>query len=320
MPVLDKPLAELREYRGINPKPVDFDAFWTRALADLDATDPCPELIPSDVIQSSVAETFDLFFTGVGGARIYAKYLRPKKPSHSSPALLLFHGYSFHSGDWQDKLSYVGQGFAVAAMDNRGQGGRSEDSGGVRGNTLNGHIIRGLDESPDKLLFRQIFLDTVQLARVVASFDEVDGSNLSCMGGSQGGALAIACAALDPRIRRCVSIYPFLSDYKRVWDMDLAKDAYVELRNYMRLFDPVHEREEEVFTKLGYIDVHHLAPRITARVLMGLTLLDNICPPSTQFAVFNAISSQKDAVIYPDFGHEILPGFADRAFNFLSLP
>ena len=318
MPVLDKPLAELREYRGINPKPVDFADFWDRSLAELDATDPRPELIPSDVIQASGAETFDLFFTGVGGARIYAKYLRPKKPASPSPALLLFHGYTGHSGDWQDKLPYVGQGLAVAAMDCRGQGGRSEDPGGVRGNTHHGHIIRGLDESPDKLLFRQIFLDTVQLARVVAGFDEVDGERLSCMGGSQGGALAIACAALEPRIRRCVSIYPFLSDYKRVWEMDLAMDAYAELRTYMRLFDPVHEREEEIFTKLGYIDIHHLAPRITAHVLMGLTLLDNICPPSTQFAVFNAITAKKDSVVYPDFGHEALPGFADRAFSFLS--
>ena len=102
--------------------------------------------------------------------------------------------------------------------------------------------------------------------------------------------------------------------------MDLAKDAYAELRTYMRLFDPVHEREEEIFTKLGYIDVHHLAPRITASVLMAITLLDNICPPSTQFAVFNAITSRKDSVIYPDFAHETLPGFADRAFNFLTQP
>ncbi|MFZ4387087.1 MAG: acetylxylan esterase, partial [Chthoniobacterales bacterium] len=75
--------------------------------------------------------------------------------------------------------------------------------------------------------------------------------------------------------------------------------------------------KEEIFTRLGYIDVQHLAPRIEAKVLMGLSLMDNICPPSTQFAVCNAISSPKESVIYPDFGHESLPGFADRAFNFL---
>src|SRR5690606_37269207 len=130
-------------------------------------------------------------------------------------------------------------------------GGRSEDKGGVPGNTHHGHIIRGLDDpDPRKLLFRQIFLDTAQLARVVLSFPEVDANRVGAMGGSQGGALTLACAALQPRIKRASSIFPFLADYKRVWEMDQAKDAYAELRTYSRLFDPRHEREEEIFTKL----------------------------------------------------------------------
>ncbi len=316
MPVLDKPLHELRSYTGINPKPSDFDDYWTRALAELDGIDPELELIPADALGAKGVETFDLFFRSIGGARIYAKLLRPSKPSEAGPGLLQFHGYTGNSGDWSDKLPFVAQGMTVAAMDCRGQAGRSEDIGGVRGNTHHGHIIRGLDESPDKLLFRQIFLDTVQLARVVESFEGVN--DLRCMGGSQGGALSIACASLEPRITRCVSMFPFLSDYKRIWEMDLFKDAYSELRTYMRAFDPLHEREEEIFTTLGYIDVHHLAPRIRAKTLMALTLMDNICPPSTQFAVYNNLACEKDCAIYQDFGHEGLPGFSDRAFRFLT--
>lgn len=317
MPAFDKPLAELKEYRGITPRPADFEEYWSRALAELDATDPAPELIPSDKIHPRRAEVFDLWFTGVGGARIYAKYLRPRERSGKLPAVLQFHGYSSNSGEWNDKLAFVGEGFAVASMDCRGQGGRSEDSAAVRGNTLNGHFIRGLEDGPDKLLFRSIFLDTVQLARVVASFEEVDAGRLGCMGGSQGGALSLACAALEPRIKRCVSIFPFLSDYRRVWDMDLAKDAYNELRNHFRSFDPLHEREHAIFERLGYIDVKNHAPRIQGEVLMGISLMDVICPPSTQFAAFNNIVAPKEAAIYPDFGHENLPGFNDRAFDFL---
>ena len=75
MPLLDKPLSELQTYRGINPKPADFDQYWSRALAELDATDPEPELVPADALGAKGVETFDLFFTSVGGARIYAKYL-----------------------------------------------------------------------------------------------------------------------------------------------------------------------------------------------------------------------------------------------------
>lgn len=317
MPALDKPLHELREYYGISPRPGDFDAYWEKALAELQATDPAPVLEPAKAIQPRNAEAFDLWFTGVGGARIYAKYLRPKNAPKPGPAILSFHGYTGHSGDWHDKLNYVGEGFAFAALDCRGQGGRSEDNTPVKGNTHHGHFIRGLDDSPEKLLFRSIFLDTAQLARVVMSFEEVDAQRVGCIGASQGGALSLACASLVPEIKRCVSVFPFLSDYKRVWEMDLAKDAYAELKTFFRHFDPLHQREDEIFTRLGYIDVKNLTPRIKAECLLALTLMDNICPPSTQFAAYNNIEAKKDAVIYPDFGHEGLPGFHDQAFNFL---
>ena len=317
MPLIDLPLDQLRSYAGRNPRPADFDAYWDEALRELAATDPKPERVPSAVLNAPGVECFDLWFTGVGGARVYAKYLRPSG-AKAAPAVLQFHGYSGNGGDWAGKLAYAASGFCVAAMDCRGQGGRSEDQGGVRGNTLNGHIIRGLDDpDPRKLLFRQIFLDTAQLARVVLGFAEVDPSRVGAMGGSQGGALTIACAALEPRIRRAAPVFPFLADYKRVWEMDQAKDAYAELRNYFRHFDPRHEREDEIFTKLGYIDLQFLAPRIRAEVLLFTSLADSICPPSTQFAVYNKIPGRKDVKIYPDFGHEALPGEPDLTYNFM---
>ncbi|HTE18997.1 MAG TPA: acetylxylan esterase, partial [Armatimonadota bacterium] len=234
------------------------------------------------------------------------------------PAVLLFHGYSGSSGDWVDKLGYVAQGYSVAALDCRGQGGRSEDTGGVRGNTLRGHIIRGLDDAPEKLLFRQIYLDTAQLAAIVMGMPEVDAECVGATGGSQGGGLTLACAALEPRIKRAAPIFPFLCDYQRVWEMDLATNAYEELRQYFRLFDPLHEREAETFTRLGYIDNQHLAGRIQAEVLMAVGLMDAVCPPSTQFAAYNKIRSEKNLLIYPDFGHEGLPGAPDRIFDFMA--
>jgi cephalosporin-C deacetylase len=317
MPLIDKPLAELRLYQGINPRPGDFDAYWDEALAEMEAVEPEVELRLAP-FQTPFAECFDLFFTGVGGSRVHAKYLRPAGVTQPRPAVLQFHGYSGHSGDWLDKLGFVGLGFCVAALDCRGQGGASEDLGGVRGTTFKGQIIRGLDDDPRKFLFRQIFLDTAQLGRIVGAFEEVDAERMGAVGGSQGGALTLACAALLPGLKRAAPCYPFLCDYQRVWEMDLAESAYEELKTYFRQFDPLHAREREIFTKLGYIDVQHLAPRIRAKVLMGCGLMDKICPPSSQFAAYNKIVSEKEVAIYPDFGHETLPGFNDRAFQFLS--
>lgn len=318
MPLVDMPLDKLRNYQGINPRPTDFDAFWERGLAEQQATDPDVKLEPAPFQKSTVAECFDLYFTGVGGARIHCKYLRPKRAQGKCPAMLLFHGYSGNAGDWHDKLSWVSQGYCVAAMDCRGQGGYSEDIGGVKGTTLRGSIIRGLDDAPEKLLFRQVYLDCAQMARVVMDFPEVDRGRVGAFGGSQGGALTLVCSALVPGIRRCAPVYPFLSDYRRTWEMDLFKDAYEELKYYFRCFDPRHEREDEIFMKLGYIDIQFLAPRIRATVMMGTGLMDTICPPSTQFAAYNKITAPKTVVIYPDFGHEGLPGFSDKVFDFMA--
>ena len=231
----DLPLEELKEYQGRNPRPSDFDAFWEQSVAEMHAVDPQVELQPAD-FQTSFAECFDLYFSGVGGARIHAKLLRPRQAPGPHPALLMFHGYSANSGDWVDKLGYVAAGFTVAAMDSRGQGGLSQDTGGVTGGTLHGHIIRGLDDVPEKLLFRQIFLDTAELARIVMAMPDVDETRVGALGGSQGGGLTLACAALEPRIWRAAPLFPFLSDYQRVWELDLDERAYAELRDYFRRF------------------------------------------------------------------------------------
>ncbi len=317
MPLVDLPLPELLKYQGRNPRPDDFDAYWDKGLAEMGAIDAKVELTPAP-LKSSFAECFDLRFTGVGGARVYAKYLRPKNSPGPHPAVVMFHGYSGSSGDWADKLSYVSQGYSVAALDCRGQGGLSEDAGGVKGNTLRGHIIRGMDDAPEKLYFRGVFLDCAQLAGIVMTMPEVDAARVGATGGSQGGGLTLACAALEPRIKRAAPTFPFLCDYQRVWEMDLASGAYEELKTYFRNFDPQHAREGAIFTRLGYIDNQHLAPRIQARVLMPVGLMDTICPPSTQFAAYNKITAPKDLLLYPDFGHEGLPGSNDRIFDFLA--
>ncbi|MCU0519545.1 MAG: acetylxylan esterase [Anaerolineae bacterium] len=316
----DYPLEKLKTYTGMNPCPADFDAFWDGSLAEMRALNPAVELVPAHY-QTSFAECFHLYFTGVGGARVHAKLLRPRKLTGPAPAVLMFHGYSGDSGDWTDKLGYAAEGYVVAALDCRGQGGLSQDVGGTQGWTLRGHIIRGLDDAlagnPEKLLFRDIFLDTAELAKIIMELDEVDPTRVGATGGSQGGALTVACMSLEPRIKRAAPVFPFLSDYKRVWDMDQDKDAYAELREYFRKFDPTHSREDEIFTALGYIDVHHLASRTQAEVLWFTGLMDTICPPSTQFAAYNAVTSSKSMVVYPDFGHEGLPGSSDRIFQFL---
>lgn len=317
MPILDMPLEQLKEYMGSTPHPADFDAYWDKALAEMHAIDPEIELRASD-FQSPGVQCFDLYFTGVRGARIHANFVRPAEEGGLHPGVVLFHGYTGSAPGFLNLLPHAYAGFYAVSMDVRGQGGQSQDTSSLFGPTVYGHIVNGLHApDPQELFFRDVFLDSAQLAGILMDMPQVDADRVAAMGGSQGGALTMVCGALENRIAMLMPQYPWLSDYKRVWDMDQAQNAYQGLRDYFRHFDPTHAKENEIFTRLGYIDVQNLACRIRGRVLMGTGLMDNVCPPSTQFAIYNKITSPKDVVIYPDFGHEWLPGFDERAFQML---
>ncbi len=317
MPVLDMPLSELKQYCGITPCPDDFDAFWDHSITELSRINPRASFTPYP-FPSAVADCYELRFTSDKGATIYAKFATPKGAVGKCPTLLHFHGLGGRSLPWIDLTPYAAQGMCIASMDVRGQGGRSQDVGGYVGTTDIIPFMRGIEGEPEDLLYRSIFLDTAMLATVLKAHPLVDGTRMGVFGGSQGGALSLVCASLVPEIKLCSTRFPYLSDYRRVWEMDLAKGAYDGLGFYFRKFDPRHEREEEIFTKLGYIDIQNLVPRIRAKVKFYTGLMDNICPPSTQFAAYNKITSQKELIVYPDYGHEELPDEKDMTFSFFA--
>ena len=56
----------------------------------------------------------------------------------------------------------------------------------------------GAVEGPDELFYKDIYLDLYQLIEIVASLPQVDDSKLASYGASQGGALALVAAGLNP--------------------------------------------------------------------------------------------------------------------------
>ncbi|MDC7224550.1 MAG: acetylxylan esterase, partial [Spirochaetales bacterium] len=86
MPTLDMPLGELKNYNGISPRPDDFDEYWTKSLEEMGKLDSRLELKPAS-FQSPLADCLDLTFRGMDGARIYAKYLRPKNITGPCPVI-----------------------------------------------------------------------------------------------------------------------------------------------------------------------------------------------------------------------------------------
>lgn len=317
MPLVDMPVDELFKYQGVSPCPKDIDEYWDAAITEMNAVDHNAEFIKKE-FPSKVADMYDLYYTGTKNARIHAKVAVPRNEEEKMPAVLMFHGLSGSSCEWSELLKYASQGYVVAFMDVRGQGGLSEDVGSAMGTTYTTPFTRGLDGDKHGLLMRDVFLDTALLAKIIMELDYVDETRVGVTGGSQGGALCVACACLVPEIKKCALYYPYLSDYKRVYEMDLNIGAYEGLKYYFRHFDPMHERFDEIYEKLGYVDIQNIAKRMKAELLMFTGLMDTICPPSTQFAMYNKVESKKDVIFYPEYGHEALKGAEDIIFEFLS--
>ncbi len=321
MPAFEMSMAELKEYRGKSPLPADFTEYWDRALAELDALPGALEyrLEPADFEAPGLSCSY-LWFDGVGNAVIRCKLVQPEAVAADGRAgVALFHGYTHHSGDWFDLLPHAYAGRAVMSLDVRGQGGLSTDPTNAIGPTLFGHIVRGVaDPDPDKLFYRSVYLDAVQMTRILMSLEGVDPDRIGTSGNSQGGALALVTAALNPRIARCAPIHPFLSDFRRMVELDLDQGAYEGFRLYFRKYDPLHEREAEFYERLGYIDVQNFAVHVKAEVLWQTGLMDTLCAPSTQFAIYNKLLCPKHMLLSPDYGHEKIVYAADRIFSFFN--
>ena len=309
-------LEEIKIYRGRDEVPEDFDAFWDEEVKKI-STLPVYQLEERDFHIPQV-KCYELTFEGTNEGKVYARVVLPKS-EEKVPIIFHFHGYMGRGWDWVDMLSFTVAGYGVVSMDVRGQSGYSQD--GLRsslGNTVKGHIIRGAVEGRDHLFYKDVYLDIYQLVEIIASLPQVDEKRLSSYGASQGGALALVAAALNPRIQKTVTIYPFLSDFRRVLEIGNTSEAYDELFRYFKFHDPFHETEEEIMATLAYIDVKNLAHRIKGEVKMITGLDDDVCYPSTQFAIYNRLTCDKAYRIMPEYAHEAMNVFVnDQVYNWL---
>lgn len=313
MPLFDLPLAKLRTYNPPERAPRDFDAFWKRTLAETAATGPAAptftRLKPSEN-PFPLVDIADVTFAGYASHPIKAWFLAPR-PSPNIPAklpcLITFIGYYGGRGLPVDHLAPAAAGFAHFVMDTRGQGaslnghsfGDTPDPVGS-GPSTPGFLTRGIS-SPETHFYRRVFTDAVRAVEAASQHPRVDPTRLAVSGISQGGGIALAAAGLlGSRVKLCLADVPFLCHFSRATTLvDTA--PYNEIANYLKA-----RRTDipTVYRTLSYVDGIHFAPRIKARTLMSVALMDNICPPSTIFAAYNRIRAKKEIRVYPFNHHE----------------
>jgi cephalosporin-C deacetylase len=119
-------------------------------------------------------------------------------------------------------------------------------------------------------------------------------------GGSQGGALTIAAAALQPDVWAAMPDVPFLCDFRRATEL-VETDPYCEIVRYLSVH---RDQVDAVFGTLSYFDVAALGKLAKAPALFSVALMDTICPPSTVYAAYNRYGGQKQIAEYQFNNHE----------------
>jgi cephalosporin-C deacetylase len=298
----DMPETALWEHRSTQTEPDDFDAFWA---ATLDETRTHPLDVRIEAVETGLAtvDVYDVTFAGWAGQPVRAWLRVPAGATGPPPAVVQFVGYGGGRGAAVENLFWSAAGYAHLQMDTRGQG-----SGWSRGDTPDpdgsgpahpGVMTRGID-SRETYYYRRVFTDAVRAVEAVRTLDVVDPARVAAVGGSQGGGIALAVAALVPDLAAVAAYVPFLCDFRRASVITDA-DPYKEIGRYLAVH---RHRASSVHEVLSYFDGVNFARRGTAPAVFTTALMDPVCPPSTVFGAFHAYDGPKDITVWPYNGHE----------------
>ncbi|KJL33797.1 acetylxylan esterase [Microbacterium azadirachtae] len=303
MPLTDLPLAELRAFRPDVAEPADFDAFWRGTLAESRALAAAPEFSAAATpIGELIVE--DLLFSGFGGERIRGWITRPRR-SGRLPVVIEYIGYGGGRGTPGERLRWAASGYVHVLMDTRGQGagwGTGGDTPDPHGSdsATPGYMTRGISRRED-YYYRRVFTDAVLLVDAVRALPYADSSRIGVTGGSQGGGISIAAAALHPGIAAAMPDVPFLCHFRRSVALT-PENPFREIERYLSVH---RDRVDQVFHTLSYFDGVNFARRITRPALFSVGLMDDIVLPSSVFAAYNSLATEDASIeVYEFNGHE----------------
>jgi cephalosporin-C deacetylase-like acetyl esterase len=285
--------------------PPDFDQFWAAGKAALAKLPIDAKLTPLPEYGNSSADCYqvDLQNVGMGTApsRFYGVLCEPKAPG-KYPALLSVPGAGVRP--YRGLAAMAARGIITLQVGIHGIPVTMNQSvyDSLGAGALSGYNTFGLDNR-DRYYYRRVYLGCVRANDFLTGHPKWDGANLAVTGGSQGGALSIVTAALDPRVKGLAAYYPALSDVT----------GYLQNRagGWPHMFRAAegalsHRSAEKIETSRFY-DVVNFARRVKVPGLYSWGFNDETCPPTSMYSAYNVIPGQKKLLLAIETGHNNVP-------------
>ena len=279
-----------------------FNEYWSKAMAELSGISPDFKLQKVDSLcRKSHRDVYIVEMKSLNSLTVRGYYFVPRTEG-VHPAVLQVPGYGWGFENIEGMLNDKTNRIELALC--------------VRGHGISADVFNPGFGTPgiwgyklydkDSLAYRGIYMDCVRAVDFLCSRSEVDTTRIAVKGGSQGGGLALATAALcSDRIAACAYFDPFPCDMRH--QIKIRTTCETELKNDLAYYGNTCSFQK-ILHNQNYIDTASFAPNIKCRVLFTTALFDDDCPVHVGFTAYNLIKSKKQYKVYPHDGH--IQGFS----------
>jgi cephalosporin-C deacetylase len=286
--------------KPVTPMPEDFIAFWDGLKAESDSV---PLDVHIELWKEKNTDKLNIYLADFRNyrnrSRMYGVLCIPKKEG-KYPVLLRLPGSGIHS--YTGDTVMANKGIITLEIGIHGIPVNLDNSvyGALSSGALNGYRYADLDNR-ERYYFNRVYIGCYRAISFLTSLPEFDGKNVIVYGRSQGGALSIITAALNPRVTLLVAYFPALCDLH----------GYLHHRGggWPHLFSedtPFTNSPEKIMTA-PYFDVVNFAQFVKAKGYFCFGYNDFVCPPTSMYAAYNMIASEKYLNLRIDTGHAIYP-------------
>lgn len=263
-------------------QPKDFDLFWSEAIKELKTVAPSAKIEKDSLVNGKNWSLHKI--NSYNNIYFYAWVSEPIV-SGKFPIKIRFSGMSKANTNKNHIPNYwfLKEDKTINMLvDIRGQGLSTEQI------KYTNYLTNGL-ENQNKYIYKGAYLDAVRAIEYISENPKSNG-NIIATGSGQGGAIAIAATALNPKVTICSVGFPFFSDIanynKKEWPMKSLMFYCIKQEiNYFDLID-----------RLSYFDMISFADMIKVPIFIKSQKIDNITPINGILKFFNKINIEEKKI------------------------